>query len=291
MVISFDTPTKSSSGILNNTGTSAAYINYLAKEQRQGIEEHWFSYDNSKLLDNEVRYEIDRDHQGIGKQEGKFSTGSINLTEEEWKALGEDDSKRLENFKNWVSKEFTSVMADNFKKKDREGNEIKITPESMKIYYKIEHNRYYKGFDEEVKQGLKEQGEAKEGFNLHCHFIIARKTADGKNRISPTTKNRKEFDRTNLINSTERSFDKYTGYDRTLEQKFDYFRTMKNGSIEEKLKLIEEKQQQQERQQQNDRLITGQNKADEILKEHKEQEQKQQREQNHNRSRDFDLSL
>lgn len=257
MVIVFDKPSKSEKGVLNNSGSCAAYVNYLGKEDEQRIEqgqqpEEWFSREHADVHPAEVRYNIDRDHQGIGKAEGKFATGSINITAEEWQAMGATEEERLNNFKTWVRTEFQNELAGNYNKYDREGNRIEITPEKLNIYYKIEHDRHYKGNDREVIEGTKRQGEAKDGFNLHCHFVIGRKTQDGYNRISPTTNNRKEFDRDNFTHAVERNFDRSFGYERPIEQSYNYHKTMKHGTAEQKLNLLEQKEQEQQRPQQKE---------------------------------------
>ncbi len=238
MVVKFDKPKTDSKGKQANTGSSSAFVNYLGKEDERSKEE-WFSLNRDECHPAEVRAAIDGDHQGIGKKEGKFATGSINPTAEEWQALGKTEVERLENFKAWVQKDFSQEFADNFKKADKSGNVVTIEPQNVKIYYKVEHDRYYTGRDEAVKKGLKKQGEPKEGFNTHCHFIVARKTKDGQNRISPTTNNGKEFNRNNLIGKTEQSFDKRTGYERPLNQTFEYAKTLKNGTGAEKVEIIQ----------------------------------------------------
>jgi hypothetical protein len=219
-------------------------VNYLGKEDEIHIEqgeqpEQWFSNGRDECHPAEVRAAIDSDHQGIGRDEGKFATGSINPTEEEWKALGNTEAERLENFKSWIQKDFNQEFADNFKKLDKAGKEVKIEPQNVKMYFKVEHDRYYTGRDEQVRQGLKIQHEAKEGFNVHCHFIVGRKTSDGRNRISPTTNNRKEFDRDRLTLRTEQSFDQKTGYDRPLKESYQYMNTMKNGTGLQKSEMLQ----------------------------------------------------
>lgn len=250
MYVTFDTPTANAAGALNNSGSAAGFVQYMEKEnqlaQEQGRNpEEWFSSERERVHPAEVRKEIDLDHQGIRKEEGKFATGSINPTAEEWQALGNTEAERLSNFKKWVQEDFTKEYAANFQKFDRSGNAIPIRTEDVKIYYKVEMERSYKGTDEAVKQGLKAQGEAKEGFNVHCHFITARKTRDGQYRIAPTTNNRKEFDRTKLKINTEKSFDLRTGYQRELKNTFDYARTMKHGTAKAKTELIKKSAAQQ----------------------------------------------
>lgn len=244
MFIKFDKPKTNSKGKLASSGSSSAFVNYLGKEDEIHIEqgeqpEHWFSNGRDECHPAEVRAAIDSDHQGIGKNEGKFATGSINPTEEEWKALGNTEAQRLENFKSWIQKDFNQEFADNFKKLDKAGKEVTIEPQNVKMYFKVEHDRYYTGRDEQVRQGLKIQHEAKEGFNLHCHFIVGRKTADGRNRISPTTNNRKEFDRDRLTLRTEQSFDQKTSYERPLKESYQYMNTMKNGTGLQKSEMLQ----------------------------------------------------
>ena len=244
MFIKFDKPKTNSKGKLASSGSSSAFVNYLGKEDEIHIEqgeqpEQWFSNGRDECHPAEVRAAIDSDHQGIGKNEGKFATGSINPTEEEWKALGSTEEERLNNFKSWIQKDFNQEFAGNFKKLDKAGKEVIIEPQNVKMYYKVEYDRYHTGRDQEVKMGLKWQGEPKEGFNVHCHFIVGRKTADGRNRISPTTNNRKEFDRDRLTLRTEQSFDQKTSYERPLKESYQYMNTMKNGTGLQKSEMLQ----------------------------------------------------
>jgi hypothetical protein len=244
MFIKFDKPKTNSKGKLASSGSSSAFVNYLGKEDEIHIEqgeqpEQWFSNGRDECHPAEVRAAIDSDHQGIGKNEGKFATGSINPTEEEWKALGSTEEERLNNFKSWIQKDFNQEFAGNFKKLDKAGKEVIIEPQNVKMYYKVEYDRYHTGRDQEVKMGLKWQGEPKEGFNVHCHFIVGRKTSDGRNRISPTTNNRKEFDRDRLTLRTEQSFDQKTSYERPLKESYQYMNTMKNGTGLQKSEMLQ----------------------------------------------------
>lgn len=232
MQVKFDKPS-------GNKGSSAAFCNYLEKEnKKEESQEQWQGHTKDDLTKLDVQHSIDRDHQGIGKNEGKFATGSINITEEEFKALGKTDKEREQNFKQFAKEEFTKELAENFNKKNTKGEKIDIEKENVNIYYKMERNRQYKGTDEEVKKGLVKSGENKEGFNHHIHFIVARKTLDGKNRISPTTKNSKEFNQKKFFDRVEKSFDKKSGYKRSLEDTFEYKNTMKNGTFKEKKEFI-----------------------------------------------------
>jgi len=117
-------------------------------------------------------------------------------------------------------KAFAALLRKDFKLPPKEGAPIIITPDNVKIYYKLEHNRYYKGGDKEVLQGKAKAGDVKPGFNKHIHFIIATKTADKQNRINPQTKNKREFNRVDLFHKVEHSFDEHFGYQRRYEESF-----------------------------------------------------------------------
>jgi hypothetical protein len=220
MYVKFD---RISDGAKDNKGSCAAFVNYMAKEDKKDTghkAEWWFDQHGNSILGKQVLDTIDADWQGLGNNTAKFTTGSVNPTEREWNAMGRNDDERLRNFKAWVAMEFTKEFADNFQKKDKKGNPVEIAPENVKIFYKLEHNRYYKGDGEDVILGKAKSGEAKSGFSKHIHFIIATKTADRKNRINPKTRNRREFNRVELFQRVEKSFDRQFGFNRTFEESF-----------------------------------------------------------------------
>ena len=111
MFIKFIKPKTDSKGKLASSCSSSAFVNYLGKEDaihiKQGEQpEQWFSNGRDECHPAEVRAAIDSDHQGIGRNKGKFATGSINPTEKEWKALGNTEAERRENFKSWDTERF-----------------------------------------------------------------------------------------------------------------------------------------------------------------------------------------
>lgn len=79
--------------------------------------------------------------------------------------------------------------------------------------------------------------------NMHCHLIVSRKDQANKKKLSPLTnhKNTKKgtvtggFDRVTLFQQAEQGFDKLFSYNRQQSESFDYYNTMKNGSIPEQL--------------------------------------------------------
>jgi hypothetical protein len=235
MIIKFDKPTKSETGSLNNTDSCWQFVNYMRKEEaeskRNGKDlQLWFSYDTDNIPHSQVVEEIDKDHQGLSKKEGKFSTGSISISESEWNAMGKTEQERLTNFKKWTQKEFTELFAGNYHKKDKNGNPIEITPEDMRLFFKLEYDRHYKGTDQEVTSGEKKSGDAKPGFNVHIHFIVARKTRTGI-RISPNA-HPAVFNRNELRTKCEKNFDNMFQYRRPKEETLEYRQAHKYDKYE-----------------------------------------------------------
>jgi len=83
---------------------------------------------------------------------------------------------------------------------------------------------------------------------MHCHLIVSRKDQSNKKKLSPLTnhKNTKKgsikggFDRTNLFRQAEQGFDKLFNYNRPITESFEYYNTMKNGTIADQLKMQEQ---------------------------------------------------
>ncbi|CCX77433.1 putative uncharacterized protein [Parabacteroides johnsonii CAG:246] len=99
---------------------------------------------------------------------------------------------------------------------------------------------------------------------MHCHLIVSRKDQTNKKKLSPLTnhKNTKNgvikggFDRVNLFRQAEQGFDKLFGYNRQLSESFEYANTMKNGSIDDKLKMQEQELKEPKQ------YFTGENKKE-----------------------------
>lgn len=83
--------------------------------------------------------------------------------------------------------------------------------------------------------------------NMHCHLIVSRLEQSNKKKLSPLT-NHKDikkktitggFDRANLFQRAEQGFNKLFGYNQPLAETFEYCNTIKNGSMPNKLKILE----------------------------------------------------
>ncbi len=92
---------------------------------------------------------------------------------------------------------------------------------------------------------------------MHCHLIVSQKDQSNKKKLSPLTNHKSTkkgtvksgFDRKKLFQQAEQGFDRLFGYKRELTESFEYYNTMKNGSIFEQINI-------QERQISNERKNT-----------------------------------
>jgi hypothetical protein len=220
-VVKFDTPDAHA----GNKASCTAFVSYLEKEDKwKGIgKEFFFNHLYDAYSDSEVLKGIDCNVKGLHNNDAKFYTGSISFSEKELDLiLNKHDYIRKYTI------EAIKLYAQNFNK----GLSIK----DINWYAKIETNRYYKGTDVEVKQGKAKQGDIKPGNNIHVHFIIGRKTLDGKHKISPQTNHINTskgaviggFSRDVFKEECEALFDKMFNYDRPFEERYSFYKTRKN---------------------------------------------------------------
>jgi hypothetical protein len=106
-------------------------------------------------------------------------------TEDEIKCM-KDPREEIRNY----TRKIMEIYAANFKGIKDDKN---LKGKDMAYFAKIEFNRYYKGNDDEVKNGSVKQGDKKPGNNLHVHIVVSRKDKSNKYKISPLVKNKKLF--------------------------------------------------------------------------------------------------
>ena len=137
--------------------------------------------------------------------------------------MGTTEQEQAEAMKRYIREVVIPEYAKNFNKG--------LSAEDIKFYGKIHFDR----------------DRSSNELNMHCHLIVSRKDQSNKKKISPLTnhKNTKKgaikggFDRTNLFRQTEQGFDKLFDYNRPLSESFEYYNTMKNGTIADQLKMQE----------------------------------------------------
>ena len=225
MNIDFAPPSK---GTYNNSGSSRALANYLEHEDMERIgqgvyTEGFFNLNQDHLFKSQVIKDIDSNIRQLMKTDAKFYAIHISPSENELQAMGNTEQEQSEAMKRYIREVFIPEYAKNFNKG--------LSAEDIKFYGKIHFNR--------------DRSDNK--LNMHCHLIVSRKDQSNKKKLSPLTNHRSTkkgaikggFDRTTLFQQAETGFDNLFNYDRKLTESFEYCNTMKNGSIDDKLKMQE----------------------------------------------------
>ncbi|TWV56976.1 DUF5712 family protein [Parabacteroides distasonis] len=217
-----------SKGTYNNAGSSRQLVSYMEHEDmermQQGIyTDGFFNLTDDNIYKSKVIKDIDSNIGQLLKTDAKFFAIHVSPSESELRAMGNTEQEKAEAIKRYIREVFIPEYAKNFNKG--------LSEADIKFYGKIHFDRSRS--DNEL--------------NMHCHLIVSRKDQTNKKKLSPLTnhKNTKNgvikggFDRVNLFQRAEQGFDKLFGYDRQLSESFEYANTMKNGNIEDKLKMQE----------------------------------------------------
>jgi len=226
MNIDFPSPSK---GTYNNAGSSRNLANYCEHEDLERMEqgiytEGFFNLTEDNIYKSQVIKDIDCNIGQLLKTDAKFYAIHVSPSEKELRAMGCTEQEQAEAMKRYIREVVIPEYAKNFNKG--------LSADDIKFYGKIHFNR----------------DRSNNELNMHCHLIVSRKDQANKKKLSPLTnhKNTKKgaikggFDRTNLFQQAEKGFDKLFSYDRKLSESFEYYNTMKNGSITDQIKMQEQ---------------------------------------------------
>ena len=215
-----------SGGTYNNAGSCRQLASYVEHEDLERMEkgiytDGFFNLTEDNIYKSKVIKDIDTNIGQLLKTDAKFYAIHVSPSEKELQAMGNTEQEKAEAMKRYIREVFIPEYAKNFNKG--------LSEADIKFYGKIHFDRSRS--DNEL--------------NMHCHLIVSRKDQTGKKKLSPLTnhKNTKKgvikggFDRVNLFQQAEQGFDKLFGYNRQQSESFDYYNTMKNGSISEQLEL------------------------------------------------------
>ena len=218
-----------SGGTYNNAGSSWQLASYMEHEDMERIQQGiytdgFFNLTDDNIYKSKVIKDIDSNIGQLLKTDAKFFAIHVSPSENELRAMGNTEQEKAEAMKRYIREVFIPEYAKNFNKG--------LSEADIKFYGKIHFDRSRS--DNEL--------------NMHCHLIVSRKDQANKKKLSPLTnhKNTKKgtvsggFDRVNLFQQAEQGFDKLFGYDRQLSESFEYSNMMKNGSIDDKLKIQEQ---------------------------------------------------
>ncbi|WP_221405671.1 DUF5712 family protein [Dysgonomonas massiliensis] len=226
MNIDFPPP---SNGVYNNAGSCRRLGNYLEHEDLERMEkgiytEGFFSLTEENIYKSLVIKDIDNNKAQLLKTDAKFYAIHISPSAKELQAMGTTEQEQAETMKKYVREVFIPEYAKNFNKG--------LSAEDIKFYGKIHFDRDRSENDDN---------------NMHCHIIVSRKDQANKIKLSPLTNHRNTqkgvikggFDRTNLFQQAEKGFDKLFNYARQLYESFEYYNTMKNGTIADQIRMQE----------------------------------------------------
>ena len=224
MNIDFPSP---SSGTYNNAGSSRRLADYLEHEDLERMEkgiytEGFFNLTEDDLYKSQVVRDIDNNKAQLLKTDAKFYAIHVSPSAKELETMGKTEEEQAKAMKRYIREVFIPEYAKNFNKD--------LSAKDIKFYGKIH-------FDRERSEN--------DGGNMHCHIIVSRKDESNKIKISPLTNHRSTkkgvikggFDRKTLFQEVEKSFDELFNHNRKLEESFEYYNIMKNGSIEEQLEM------------------------------------------------------
>ncbi len=214
----------------------------------QGIyTEGFFNLTDDNIYKSQVVKDIDSNIGQLMKRDAKFYAIHVSPSKKELRAMGNTEQEQAEAMKRYIREVVIPEYARNFNKG--------LSAEDIKFYGKIHFSR----------------DRSNNEMNMHCHLIVSRKDQSNKKKLSPLTNHKNTtkgtvkggFDRKNLFLQAEQGFDRLFGYQRQLTETFEYYNTMKNGSISEQLN-IQERQISNERR--NTDMQTGRNtdKQDEL---------------------------
>lgn len=235
----------SSGGTYNNAGSSRQLVSYMEHEDLERMEkgiytDGFFSLTDDNIYKSKVIKDIDSNIGQLLKIDAKFFAIHVSPSESELRAMGNTEQEKAEAMKRYIREVFILEYAKNFNKG--------LSEADIKFYGKIHFDR----------------SRSNNELNMHCHLIVSRKDQTNKKKLSPLTnhKNTKNgvikggFDRVNLFQKAEQGFDRLFGYNRQLSESFEYSNTMKNGSIDDKLRMQEQELKEPKQ------YSTGENKKD-----------------------------
>lgn len=226
MNIDFPPPSK---GTYNNAGSSRRLADYCEHEDMERMEqgiytEGFFNLTDENIYKSRVIKDIDSNIGQLLKTDAKFYAIHISPSEKELRAMGNTEQKQAEAMKRYIREVVIPEYAKNFNKG--------LSAEDIKFYGKIHFSR----------------DRSNNELNMHCHLIVSRKDQSNKKKLSPLTNHKNTqkgtikggFDRKNLFRQAEQGFDRLFNHKRELTESFEYYNTMKNGSISDQLNMQEQ---------------------------------------------------
>lgn len=193
MITKVDNPAKAESKDYTNKGSSSRLMNYLTgNAEKIDKEDLFFNSTVENISKKEVMQQLDTNVKGLKDTDHKFFSISINPSQDELKAIGNDKAK----FKEFV-KATMSNYAKAFKDMDiGEGNLIWAgIIHEKRFYIELDEYRFKKKNGEEAAIPFK-AGQAKPGFQMHAHILVSARDSKMEKYLTvltPTNKISRKF--------------------------------------------------------------------------------------------------
>ncbi len=163
-----------------------------------------------------MTFQIDHNKAQLHKSNSKFFVITVSPSQDELNTMGKTPQEKATALREYIRNDIMQQYAENFNRN--------FNKEDIMYYAKIHHDRGNKAGD-----------------NMHAHIIISRKDISNTKKLSPQTNHRNTkkrvvkggFNREKFVLNSEKSFDKRFDYNRSIENSFEYYNTMKNGSIQD----------------------------------------------------------
>ncbi|PCI96051.1 MAG: hypothetical protein COB15_11430 [Flavobacteriales bacterium] len=167
MFVQVHKPLKLSGG--DNKGSCSNLIDYLDKENKgkdYPDKDGFFNDEKDNISKIQAEKIIDKNSKGMEKKEVKFFMFSVNPSDKELQHLeklvsnnyDKNNPKHLKQYQDKIkdyTKDVMNVYADSFTRKDKEGNDIKLTSNDFVYTAKLESTRKFKNTNKHVKYNKK----------------------------------------------------------------------------------------------------------------------------------------
>lgn len=190
-------------GKTDNKGSSQLLFEYLEKENEHkhpADQVPFFNHTNNIVSQQDGQQAIDRNVKNLGVKDSKFFMLTINPSSDElshlieqktgkagihnFDALNRADQEKVFAALRSYTRSVMDIYAQNFNRENvRSGSDL--------VYFaKIETQRTWHFWEEEVKQGRAVTGEKKPGLNLHVHVVVSRNDITQTTKLSPHSRSR-----------------------------------------------------------------------------------------------------
>lgn len=216
-------PAKHGKAAFSNTGSCAALVNYLNKENRESLlvdNELFFDQYRNNVTSKEVLEAIDSNHKGLKRNTPKFHSLVIAPTVQELYHIRQS----TENMK-----EYTRAIMEEYAKNFNLANGKQLSSDDLVWFAKLERMR---------------KGELTAG-SMHVHIIVSARDKSQSITLNPNINNRNRFNRVRFSINSERTFDKMFGFKRKESLLLNH-QIFKYGSFSEKLSLYQENMKHRE---------------------------------------------